>query len=144
MACGPFQAPFELQQQREPSVYFIKLGAALWHWRCATPFLAKDMNASMHGRTTCVSLLALLLLGVPLAGPVAGGGMEAARLLAGTGTHYSDNAAGKLGGEVPRRILAGSINLSGLDPDRASCIQSCPPPGGSYTGPGCQKVYGCR
>ncbi|TVU13802.1 hypothetical protein EJB05_37230, partial [Eragrostis curvula] len=69
--------------------------------------------------------------------------MEAARLLAGTGTHYSDNAAWKLGGEVPRRILA-SINLSGLDPDRASCIQSCPAPGRSYTGPGCQKVYGCR
>ncbi|RLM65715.1 uncharacterized protein C2845_PM16G05390 [Panicum miliaceum] len=63
----------------------------------------------------CVFLLvALLGVALALAGPIAGGSMEA--------------------------VLAGKrqpISPSSLDPNRAACIGSCPAAGGAYTGRGC-------
>jgi hypothetical protein len=100
---------------------------------------------SMHGSRTMrvACLLALLLLGV------VAGGNEAAHRLPGTGTttaptQLRTTAAWKMGGgeEVHRRILA-SINPSGLDPDKPSCLKSCPARGQPYTNRGCQRAYRC-
>jgi hypothetical protein len=102
----------------------------------------------MDSKACVIFLLALLGVALALAG---GGSTEAAP--AGTGRRpygarqllmapVTMAMSSVLGVEVRRRVL-GSIRSSSLDPNRAACIGSCPPPGGAYTGRGCQKVYQC-
>ncbi|KAL6650553.1 hypothetical protein ACP70R_009478 [Stipagrostis hirtigluma subsp. patula] len=107
------------------------------------------------GTRVCVSLLALLGVVLALAGPVAGGMKatfsgggspgDAAALRRLMSTRLEDGVAPELTVdlEIHRRILAGGISAGALNRNGPACIGSCPARGGSYTGRGCQKKYGC-
>uniref|UniRef100_A0A0A9BKU0 Uncharacterized protein n=1 Tax=Arundo donax TaxID=35708 RepID=A0A0A9BKU0_ARUDO len=91
------------------------------------------------GSKVCVSLLALLIAALALAGGVAAG---LAADVSGSAQQLISSRASMPRVEVHRRIL-GSIKPSSLNPDRPSCIKSCPASGRPYTGRNCQKVYQC-
>ncbi|TVU13808.1 hypothetical protein EJB05_37236, partial [Eragrostis curvula] len=113
-------------------------------------------------RTRKVQAFLLVLLGVVLAvaGPVAAG-MKVAFAGGGGPGSWSRDAA-SLGGlmstrledgvapeltvdlELHRRILAGSISSSALNPYKPACPGQCAAHGRPYTNRGCKQIYQCR
>ncbi|KAJ1270498.1 hypothetical protein BS78_06G056400 [Paspalum vaginatum] len=107
------------------------------------------------GNKTCI--LVVLGIMIALANPVAGGmkatfaggpaswSRDAATLRQLMSSRLEDVVAPELTVhlDLHRRVLAGMVQGSALDANRAACIGSCPARGGSYTGRGCQKKYRC-